>query len=334
MKRIRDARLGQNTDEVVVHALPDSPADIPDNPDLHFVIVGPEYSAVPGEALAPDLKAFFDRTYSNNIIILAPDNARLAGLRSRIRKILGWQGIESSDEMDLLSGPQQALLAQRKRDDGAGIVDSVTLTYSVLIATDEGGEIKARSLPSGPEFPFERVKTFLEGEDRLLITSLDPDLLTPDSFYELWGEEETSKPVQGLYGMFASLPRLPRLLGRTVFVATLQRGVTEGRIVLQSVRPDGSQHTYWRDSISAEDLSNRDLEIVPIEHAELHNLRPELLRPERLPELWGGEDASITVGAIREFFGQTTCPSWRPMRSCLVQSRMQLKRFPDGARPK
>ena len=153
MKRIRDARLGQNTDEVVVHALPDSPADIPDNPDLHFVIVGPEYSAVPGEALSPDLKAFFDRTYSNNIIILAPDNARLAGLRSRIRKILGWQGIESSDEMNLLSGPQRALLEQRKRDDGAGIADSVTLTYSVLIATDEGGEIKARSLPSGPEFP-------------------------------------------------------------------------------------------------------------------------------------------------------------------------------------
>ena len=308
MKRIRDARLGQNTDEVVVHALPDSPADIPDNPDLHFVIVGPEYSAVPGEDLSPDLKAFFDRTYSNNIIILAPDNARLAGLRSRIRKILGWQGIESSDEMNLLSGPQQALLAQRKQDDGAGIADSVTLTYSVLIATDEGGEIKARSLPSGPEFPFERVKTFLEGEDRLLVTSLDPDLLTPDSFYELWGEEETSKPVQGLYGMFASLPRLPRLLGRTVFVATLQRGVTEGRIVLQSVRPDGSQHTYWRDSISAEDLSNRDLEIVPIEHAELHNLRPELLRPDRLPELWGGEDASITVGAIREFFGADDVP--------------------------
>ena len=250
VKRIKEAKLGQNTDDVFAHALPDSPADIPDNPELHFVIVGPEYSAVPGADISTPLHAFFDRTYPNNVIILAPDNTRLAGLRSRIRKILGWQGIETSDEMSLLSGPQKALLVQRKRDDEAGITDSIKLTYSVLIEVDEAGEIKARLLPPGPESPFERVKTFLVEAERLLTTSLDPYLLTPDSFFELWGEEETSKPIQGLYRMFASLPRLPRLLGRKVFVETLQRGVTEGRIVLHSVRPDGSQHTYWRESLS------------------------------------------------------------------------------------
>ena len=308
VKRIRDAKLGQNTDDVFAHALPDSPADIPDNPELHFVIVGPEYSAVPGADISTPLHAFFDRTYPNNVIILAPDNTRLAGLRSRIRKILGWQGIETGDEMSLLSGPQKALLVQRKRDDEAGITDSIKSTYSVLIEVDEAGEIKARLLPPGPESPFERVKTFLIEAERLLTTSLDPELLTPDSFFELWGEEETSKPIQGLYRMFASLPRLPRLLGRGVFVETLQRGVTEGRIVLRSVRPDGSQHTYWRESPPNEDLSNRDLEIVPIEHAELHNLSPDLLRPEGLPELWQDGSTSITVGAIREFFAGEDVP--------------------------
>ena len=308
VKRIREARLGQNTDDVFAHALPDSPADIPDNPELHFVIVGPEYSAVPGADISTPLHAFFDRTYPNNVIILAPDNTRLAGLRSRIRKILGWQGIESGDEMNLLSEPQKALLLQRKRDDEAGIADSIKSTYSVLIEVDEAGEIKARLLPPGPESPFERVKTFLVEAERLLTTSLDPYLLTPDSFFELWGEEETSKPIQGLYGMFASLPRLPRLLGRKVFVETLQRSVAEGRIVLCAVRPDSSQHTYWRESPSDEDLSNRDLEIVPVEYAELHNLSPELLHPEGLPELWQGDNASITVGAIREFFGGDDVP--------------------------
>ena len=308
VKRIRGAKLGQNTDDVAVHALPDSPADIPDNPELHFVIVTPEYTAVPGEVVSASLEAFFDRTYSNNVIILAPENSRLAGMRSRIRKILGWEGIESGDEVNLLSESQKAMLQHRKRDDEAGIADSIKSTYSVLIAVDEAGEVKARLLPSSAESPFERVKTFLEEEERLLTTALDPDLLTPDSFFELWGDDETSKPAQGLYRMFASLPRLPRLLGRRVFVETLQRGVTEGRIVLHSVRPDGSQHTYWRESLSEEDLSNRDLEIVPIEHAELHNLSPELLRPEGLPELWQDDGASITVGAIREFFGGDDVP--------------------------
>ena len=308
VKRIREARLGQNTDDVFAHALPDSPADIPDNPELHFVIVSPEYAAVPGEAVSASLEAFFDRTYRNNVIILAPDNARLAGLRHRIRKILGWQGIESGDEMNLLSEPQKALLLQRKRDDEAGITDSIKSTYSVLIEVDEAGEIKARLLPPGPESPFERVKTFLVEAERLLTTALDPELLTPDSFFELWGDDETSKPVQGLYRMFASLPRLPRLLGWRVFVETLQRGVTEGRIVLRSVRPDGSEYTYWREAPSDEELAKKDLEIVPVEHAELHNLSPNLLRPEGLPELWQDNNASITVGAIREFFAGEEVP--------------------------
>ena len=307
-ERIRDARLGQNSDDVRVHALPNSPADIPDNPELHFVVVGPEYAAVPGADVPASLKAFFDRTYPNNIIILAPEQSRLAGLRSRIRKILGWEGIENGDEINLLTETQKALLIQRKQEDAAGIIDSIKSTYSVLIAIDEAGEIKAHLLSPGPESPFERVKTFLAEEDRLLTTSLDPDLLTPDSFFELWRDDETSKPLQGLYRMFASLPRLPRLLGRGVFVETLQRGVMAGRIVLRSVRPDSSQHTYWRESPPAEDFSNRDLEIVPIEHAELHNLSPDLLRPKRLPELWESDNTSITVSAIREFFGRDDVP--------------------------
>ena len=307
-KRIRDAKLGQNAHDVAVHTLPDSHADISDNPELHFVVVGTDYSAVPGEDVSESLKTFFDRTYQNNVIILAPDNARLAGLRHRIRKILGWQGIESGDEMNLLSGPQKTLLIQRKRDDETGIIDSVASTYSVLIAVDEAGEIKSRSLPPGADSPFERVKTFLEESERLLTTSLDPYLLTPDSYFDLWGEGETSKPVQGLYRMFASLPRLPRLLRRKVFVETLQRGVMEGQIVLRSVRPDGSQSTYWRESPPDADLLNRNLEIVPIEHAELHKLSPDLLRPARLSELWEDDNTSITVGAIREFFAGEEIP--------------------------
>ena len=308
IRRIRNTRLGENTADVDVHVLPDSSADISDNPDLHFVIVGPESPAVPGADVPAPLKAFFDRTYRNNIIMLAPDNARLAGLRQRIRKILGWEGIESGDEVNLLSDPQKALLLQRKRDDEAGIADSIKLTYSVLIAIDEAGKIKAHLLPPGPESPFARIKTLLVEAERLLTTSLDPDLLTPDSFFELWGEKETSKLVQGLYRMFASLPRLPRLLGRKVFVETLQRGISEGRIVLRDVRSDGSQRTFWRESPSAEDLAKKDLEIVPVEHAELHNLRPELLRPGKLPKMWQSDNIPITVRGIRLFFERDDVP--------------------------
>ena len=240
--RIKDAALGRNTDEVKVHTLPQSPSDVPDTPELRFVIAGPEHATVPGEDVSPELKEFFQRTYRNNIILLAPENALLAGLRQRIRRILGWQSIiESEDEMSLLSEQQPALLRERKQTDETGILESVISAYSVLIAIDEDGDIETSLLSSGTKSPFERVKTALVEDDRLLITSLDPDLLTLDSDYDIWGKDETSKPVQGLCQMFASLSRLPRLLNRQVFIDTLRRGVTEGRVVLRAVRPDGSQ---------------------------------------------------------------------------------------------
>jgi hypothetical protein len=187
VKRIRDATLGRNTDNVAVHTLPQSSADIPNNPELHFVVAGPEWTAVPGEDVSDSLAVFFNRTYPNTVIVLAPENSRLIGLRQRIRRILGWQNIESGDDMGLLTEPQKALLLQRKQADETGILESVISAYNVLIAVDEDGDIQASSLPSGMESPFERVKVSLASEERLLTTSLDPDLLAPDSYLRYLG---------------------------------------------------------------------------------------------------------------------------------------------------
>ncbi len=306
--RIKNSRLGQNSNSVDVHTLPQSSTDIPDNPELHFVIVGPEWTAIPGEKVSKNLAAFFDRTYRNNVIVLAPEYSLLTGLRQRIRRILGWENIESGDDMNLLNEPQKALLMQRKQQDGTGISESVTSAYNVLIALDEDGEIKAHALSPCPESPFDRVKEFLVKEDRLLTTSLDPDLLMPESYFDLWGEDETAKPVQGLYAMFASLSRLSRMLNRQVFVDTLQRGVTEGKIVLRTVRGDGSHQTFWREVLTDENFKEKSLEIVPIEHAELHNLSAELLLSDKSPEVWQEENGTTTVGIIREFFDGNIAP--------------------------
>ena len=284
------------------------------------------WAAVPGENISDALAAFFNRTYPNTVIVLAPENARLIGLRQRIGKILAWQNIEDGDDMNLLSEPQKALLLKRKQEDESGMLESVISAYSVLIAVDEEGDVKASLLPSGPNSPFERVKAALVEEDRLLTTSLDPDLLTPDSYFDIWEEDETAKPVQGLYGMFASLSRLPRMLNRQVFVDTLRRGVTEGKIVLRAVRPDGSQNTYWRETLATdEDYWQKALEIVPTEHAELHTLSAELLAPGQLPELWQNNNVPTTVKTIREFFSRDDVPKLASDKILLdaIQSAVQ-----------
>ena len=196
-KRIRDATLVVTSDTVAVHTLPQSPADIPDNPELHFVVAGPTWTAVPGEDVSDALATFFNRTYRNTVIVLAPENARLIGLRQRIRKILAWQNIESGDDMNLLSEPQKAILLQRKHEDESGILESVISAYSVLIAIDEDGDVKASLLPSGPESPFEPSQSCLVEEDRLLRTSLDPDLLTPDSTLISGEKTKPQNPFKG-----------------------------------------------------------------------------------------------------------------------------------------
>ena len=308
LQRIKAARMGQTNDDLAVHALPDSPNDILDNADIHFVIVAPDHEATPGEEVSDALRAYFDRAYKNHVILLAPNRARLAGVRNSIRNVLAWHAIESGDEMDTLSESQKALLQKRKCDDEHRISDSVKSAYSVLIALDEDGDIEARQLPPGTEPALDRVKAFLEEEERLLTTALDPYLLTPDSYLELWSDDETSKPVQRLYGMFASLPRLPKLLSRQVFLDTLRRGVAEGKIVFRDVRGDGSQNTYWRRAPDDELLWQRGAEIVPVEHAELHHLEPELLRPNAIPELWQPDEFPLKVSEILEYFNGEDAP--------------------------
>ncbi len=308
LQRIKAAKLGQTSEDLAVHALPDSANDISDNANLHFVIVPPECTAVPGEEISDFLKAYFERTYKNHVIILAPDHARLTGVRNSIRNVLAWQSIESGDEMDTLSESQKALLRKRKRDDEHSISDSVKSAYSVLIALDEDGDIEARQVPLGTQPAIERVTAFLGDEERLLTSSLDPDLLTPTSDLKLWGDDENSKSVQGLYGMFASVARLPRMLSRKVFLETLRRGVAEGTIVLRDVRGDGSQNTYWRHSPSDDLLWQRGVEILPLVHAELHRLEPELLRPNAIPELWQPDEYPLKVSAILEYFNGEEAP--------------------------
>ena len=313
MKRINDVKLEKDAraSSVRIYKLPQSPKDIsPDTPDeFRFIIAGPEYAATPGELISTTLKPFFDRTYKNNIVILTPDKSALKVLRQRIQKIRAWQILETWDDMKDLSSTQKALLQQRKREDETGIQDSIIAAYNVLISLDEDGDIKANLLPSGQEPPFERVKKHLTDKGRLLTTTLAPELLTPESYFNIWGEDETSRPVQELYGMFASVPRLPRMLNRQVFNETLRQCVIDGQFVLRTMRPDKSQQTYWREAPAIdEDLKKKELEIVPIEHAELHNLSPELLLPGQLPDLWHGDNVPITIDTILEFFDKDDVP--------------------------
>lgn len=314
--RIRAARLGDVDPGVVSHILPDSPRDVRDTPELHFVILPPDCAIDPGKPPPPNVEAYFNTTSGpgnpricrNAVIAVAPERARLAGLRERVLSWLAWQQIEKSDDLKLMSDLQKKELVRRRKENEESLPDAVRGTYCVLLAVNEQGAIESKFLPSGRETLFQRAKQFLIDEERLLSTSLDPELFLPGSYLELWSEGEKSKPVRELFKAFAQFPRLPRLLNESVLHASLARGVHEGKIVLQIPRGDGSMRSLWRVEPRPEDLSRPEAEVVPIAFAALHELEPELLLPGRCEGLWEADLVSLSLDRIKGFFDGVHAP--------------------------
>jgi len=314
--RIRAARLAEVEPGVTPHNLPDSPRDVGDTPELHFVVLAPSCAADPGKPVPPNVEAYFNttsgpgnpRTYRNAVIAVAPDRARLAGLRQRVLHWMAWKEVESGDDAKMISDLQRKELARRRKEAEDGLPDAVRATYSVLLAVDEQGSIESKFLAPGSGSLFERAKQALIDDERLLATSLDPELFLPGSYLELWSEGEKAKRAKDFVAAFAQFPRLPRLLGPGVLQASLARGVREGKIVLQIPRGDGSIRTLWRVEPSPDDLSRPETEVVPVAHGALHEVQPELLLPERCEGLWLADSAPLKLDRLLGFFDGTHAP--------------------------
>ena len=303
---------------IEVHNLPQSPRDVSDDLHLHYLILGPECALEPGKPLPAEVEAYFNeitgpqnpRTYRNNILALAPEVSRLAGLREQVRRWLGWERIERGETYKLLTDLQKRELPRRKQEAAHGLPEAVVAAYNVLLAVDETGQVRAQALPSAGvvgQTPFERIKTLLAEEERLLTTTLDPDLILPGSYLEIWREGETTRRVTDLMAAFGQFPRLPRLLRPSALYDTLTRGVREGVLVLRLPRADGSVRTWWRIPPDEETLRRPELEVQPAALAELHNLEAALLMPERLAEL-GLATMPPTLAQVQTSFDGTTAP--------------------------
>jgi len=303
---------------VGVHRLPVSPAEVSDDLKLHYLILGPECALEPGKPLPIAVEAYFNeitgpqnpRTYRNNILALAPEVSRLAGLREQVRRWLGWERIERSDTYKLLTDLQKRELPRRKQEAAHGLPEAVVAAYNILLAVDETGQVRAQALPSAGvvgQTPFERIKTLLAEEERLLVTTLDPELILPGSYLEIWREGETVRRVTDLMAAFGQFPRLPRLLRPAALYDTLARGVREGVLVLRLPRADGSVRTWWHIPPDEGTLRRPEMEVQPAALAQLHNLDATLLAPDRLADL-GLATMPLTLAQVQALFDGTTAP--------------------------
>lgn len=312
-KRIQGVPALKMADEgVVVHIMPKSPADIEDNLQLHYLVLEPECAVSLGRPLPAEVESYFNekkgpRIYRNNVLALVPEAASVAGLREQVRNWLGWKKLEDPENFKLLTDFQKQQLPGKKQEATNNLPESVVGAYRVLVAVDEDGLVKAQALPSG-NTPFARMKEALIDQERLVTQTLDPDLILPGSYFEVWGKDQTSIRVTDLIASFGQFTRLPRLLRPESLFDTLKRGVVEGSIVVRLPRADGSARTWWRIVPDENTLRRPELEIQPASKARLHNLDVDMLKPSQIKGLWEDSQPAITVGQLRGFFDGATAP--------------------------
>ncbi len=298
---------------VEVHTLPASHRDVDDNLVLHYVILDPECAVTPGKPIPQAAEAYFKeksgpRIYRNNILALAPEASSVAGLRDQVRQWLGWGRLEEKNTYKLLTDDQKRELPGKKKQAENHLPESVVGSYRILLAINEDGEIEAHTLPSSAGgTPFERIKNLLAEDERLVTSTLDPELILPDSYLTLWAEGQTALKIMTLIEVFGQFSRLPRLLRATSLYDTVKRGVENGVLVLRLPRPDGTAQTWWQKAPDDETLRRPEMEIQPISAAALEQLSYDQLRPDQLDGLWP-DGKPLTVERLRGYFNGRSAP--------------------------
>jgi predicted AAA+ superfamily ATPase len=215
-------RSGQRGDFATVHPAPRTPSEVPDEPDVRLVVLGPEYphsgktTDSPARTAAEHLlekRAAGDRLHRNMLVFLAPDKARLEELRAGVRECLAWRSIEA-DKATLNLDNFQTRQAETKRTQFEEVVSQrVSETYVwVLVpaqtATDPAVTWEETRV-SGPDPLAARVSKKLRGDEGLIVEYSGTRLRMDLDRVPLWrGDHVGLKQLWSDYSQYLYLPRL------------------------------------------------------------------------------------------------------------------------------
>lgn len=305
VRRTKSLAQGATAAGVRVHMLPERPRDIEDDGDFHFAVLGPGAVSDSGKPGA-EAKRFIDETTSpdrprvrrNAVVLVAPSRDGLDAVRARVREHLGWEEVRGQLG-DLASDlARETKLASATEQARRCIPDAIRQAWSIVVAVNERNDVHAFKVTVSAEPLFATVKA--DRRARMQETAVSAEAMLPGGPYDLWRDDEPSRRVKDLVGAFAENPKLPKMLRHKEILDTVDQGVRDGIFVASLVRPDKSVRTWWRTPIDEAARAEAALELSLPERAELAGLEPNVLAPQALPELWGGE--SITVAEVVAYF--------------------------------
>lgn len=298
---------------VHVHTLPTRPKDIEDDGDFHYAVLGPNAASESGKPCA-EAKRFLDeksgpeapRVYRNSVLLLVPSKDGLELAMARVRDYLAWEVVREEVKRQQKDGnvdPARAQTMQINIDKAKGrIPEAIRQAYCIVVTVSEKDEVQSFKITVTEEPNFNVIKS--DKRSRVQDTAITAEALLPDGPYNLWRAGETSRRVKDLAGAFAQLPHLPKMLKASAILDTLVDGCEKGTFILRLTRPDGTSRSWWMSRPDENVLKDAALELVLPEAAELTELDPALLAPNRLPNLWTTNE--ITVKAIADYFNGST----------------------------
>lgn len=294
---------------VRVHTLPTRPKDIEDDGAFHFAVLGLSAASESGKP-SSEVKRFLNETtgsdrprvYRNAVLLLVPSKDGLELAMARVRDYLAWEMVREDIKKQQRDGnvdPARAQTLQINIDKAKGrIPDAIRQAYCIVVTISEQDEVQAFKITINGELHFNVIKA--DKRARVQDTAIAAEALLPDAPYNLWRAGETSRRVKDLAGAFAQFPHLPKMLKASAILETLADGCEKGTLVLRLVRPDGTSRTWWMTHPDENALNDAALELILPEAAELVEMPPALLTPNKLPELWPGEE--ITVKSVTDYF--------------------------------
>ena len=290
---------------VKVHNLPERPADVSDDGEFHYVVLGPREASESGKP-STESRRFIDETtaadrprvYRNALVLAVPSRDGLDAVRMRIREYLGWEEVREQLKNQPIDPVREQMLATDTSAARRRVPDAIRQAYSIVVTVNENNDVHAFKLVVTEEPLFSIIKA--DKRARIQETAISSEAMLPGGPYDLWREGEQSRRINDLVGAFARYPRLPKMLRTREILETVVQGVRNGIWVARLERPDRTVRTFWRTGIDEAAIRDPGLELLLPETASLSELASELLQPGNLPGLW--TEPEVSVQTVYNYF--------------------------------
>lgn len=289
-----------------VHVLPARPADIEDDGEFHYAVLGPK--AASNGKPSTEAKRFVDETTApekpraqnrNAVVLAVPSKDGIDVAREKVRDLLGWEKVrEMLKERSDIDTAATTRLEGNVRAARGEMVSQIVMAYCIAVTVNDANDVAAYriNVDNEPLFP----KMVADKRLRIESTAVNAEALLPGGPFDLWSAGDKARFVKDLVGAFAATAKLPKMLNRSAILETLLQGCEAGEFVLRVTRADKSTRTFWKSRPDDTAVLDTSLEVVLSDAATLTEMDHQLMAPGNLPTLW--EKEPITLSDLGTYF--------------------------------